>query len=162
MPIYDGPGRPIIGLIEAFCRSMLTVHDDAHMRKSDTTNQSSLDPRVGLAAERTLLAWIRTSLALMGFGFVVARFGLFLREITAVQGRPLTAPTGISYWIGGALLVLGVAINVLATIQHIRLMKRLAANEPYRPQVVSLSVILAVVLAVVGGVMTIYVTRSMR
>lgn len=33
-----------------------------------------------LAAERTLLAWIRTGLALMGFGFVLARFGLFLRN----------------------------------------------------------------------------------
>ena len=38
-----------------------------------------------LAAERTLLAWIRTGLALMGFGFVVARFGLFLQELQAVQ-----------------------------------------------------------------------------
>ena len=39
------------------------------------------DPRVYFAAERTFLAWIRTGLALMGFGFVVARFGIFLREI---------------------------------------------------------------------------------
>ena len=46
------------------------------------------DPRVPLAAERTFLAWIRTGLALMGFGFVVARFGLFLRELTAVQKIP--------------------------------------------------------------------------
>jgi len=36
-----------------------------------------------LAAERTLLAWIRTGLALMGFGFVVARFGLFLQQLRA-------------------------------------------------------------------------------
>lgn len=43
------------------------------------------DPRVPLAAERTFLAWIRTGLALMGFGFVVSRFGLFLREFAAVQ-----------------------------------------------------------------------------
>lgn len=41
------------------------------------------DPRVRLAGERTLLAWIRTGLAMMGFGFVIARFGLFLRETAA-------------------------------------------------------------------------------
>ena len=34
------------------------------------------DPRVYLAAERTFLAWIRTSVSLMGFGFVIARFAL--------------------------------------------------------------------------------------
>ena len=40
-----------------------------------------------LAAERTFLAWIRTGLALMGFGFVVARFGLFLRMLQAVASQ---------------------------------------------------------------------------
>jgi putative membrane protein len=44
---------------------------------------------VYFAAERTLLAWVRTGLALMGFGFVVSRFGLFLRELAAVRdGSP--------------------------------------------------------------------------
>jgi Domain of unknown function (DUF202) len=38
-----------------------------------------------LAAERTFLAWIRTGLALMGFGFVVARFGLFLQTLQISQ-----------------------------------------------------------------------------
>lgn len=38
-----------------------------------------------LAAERTLLACIRTGLALMGFGFVIARFGLFLQELQFAQ-----------------------------------------------------------------------------
>jgi putative membrane protein len=37
------------------------------------------DPRVYFAAERTLLAWIRTGLTVVGLGFVVARFGLFFR-----------------------------------------------------------------------------------
>ena len=41
-----------------------------------------------LAAERTLLAWIRTGLALMGFGFVVARFGLFLQQLQVMQRVP--------------------------------------------------------------------------
>ncbi len=46
------------------------------------TDRQPEDPRVRFAAEGTLLAWMRTGLALMGFGFVVARFGLFLREIS--------------------------------------------------------------------------------
>ena len=57
--------------------------------RCDTTtampaSQPPEDPRVRFAAERTLLAWIRTGLAMMGFGFVVARFGLFLHELSAM------------------------------------------------------------------------------
>ena len=53
------------------------------------------DPRVYFAAERTLLAWVRTGLAMMEFGFVVARFGLFLRELASERGggRPNTQPS---------------------------------------------------------------------
>ena len=46
------------------------------------------DPRVYLAAERTFLAWIRTSVSLMGFGFLIARFALFLREYGLDGRRP--------------------------------------------------------------------------
>lgn len=45
------------------------------------------DPRVFFAAERTLLAWTRTGIALMGFGFVIERFGLFLHMFLAIEGK---------------------------------------------------------------------------
>jgi putative membrane protein len=60
-----------------------------------------------LAAERTLLAWIRTGLALMGFGFVVARFGLFLQEFQTIQHAPMARSSGPSLWFGTALIAVG-------------------------------------------------------
>jgi len=62
---------------------------------SSRTNEPPDDPRVPLAAERTLLAWVRTGLALMGFGFVVARFGLFLREIAQVGEMKVKVHPGL-------------------------------------------------------------------
>ena len=65
---------------------------------------ASNDPRVHFAAERTFLAWIRTGLALMGFGFVVARFGLFLKEVSG--NAPGVKSYGFSLWAGSAMVML--------------------------------------------------------
>jgi len=58
-----------------------------------------------LAAERTFLAWIRTGLALMGFGFVVARFVLFLKMLQIGQSNLELRPYGLSFWFGTALIL---------------------------------------------------------
>ena len=68
------------------------------------------DPRIYFAAERTFLAWIRTGLGLMGVGFAVARFGLFLRQLQAAQQLAPVHATGLSVISGVALVGLGVLI----------------------------------------------------
>jgi uncharacterized membrane protein YidH (DUF202 family) len=65
------------------------------------------DPRILFAAERTLLAWQRSAIALMGFGFVVERFGLFLQ--TVAHQPESVAQRGFSLSVGVALLLLGAA-----------------------------------------------------
>ena len=114
------------------------------------------DPRVALAAERTLLAWVRTSLAMMGFGFVVAKFGLFLREVAAVNGVSLRPGSGLSLWTGGSLVVLGVLVNVVAAIQHVLNIRGLLRGEPYQVSVWSFGVIVTLIIAVLGLVLTAY------
>ncbi len=122
----------------------------------------AMDPRVGLAAERTLLAWVRTGLAMMGFGFVVARFGLFLHELAEARAAPAPPSSGPSLWIGGGLVVLGVLVNVAAAVGHVRLLGRLERGEPYRPSVWSLGVAVTLLLAGIGVVMTAYLFLSSR
>jgi uncharacterized protein (DUF302 family)/uncharacterized membrane protein YidH (DUF202 family) len=109
-----------------------------------------------LAAERTLLAWIRTGLALMGFGFVVARFGLFLQEVGISQQVPSERSYGFSLWFGTALIAAGVLVNVVSAWQHARLIHELDRGQvaPRRPATPPVAV--AVFLAVVGLAMAIY------
>lgn len=77
------------------------------------------DPRVFFASERTLLAWLRTGIAIVGLGFLVSRFGLFLRLLSAEGGGPTshTSP-GFSNLIGILLVMLGAVSMAAATFQH--------------------------------------------
>lgn len=77
------------------------------------------DPRVYMAAERTFLAWIRTAIALMAFGFVIARFGMFLRGIVAPGAAAGQGP-GISLIAGVALIAVGILLCLVSAIRHRR------------------------------------------
>jgi len=101
-----------------------------------------------LAAERTVLAWIRTGIALMGLGFVLARFGLFLQEFNHIQSDVQVKQYGISLWIGIALILVGVSVCLLSMFRHLRMLKQLEAGESlylHRPRLV-IGVVAALVL----------------
>lgn len=109
-----------------------------------------------LAAERTFLAWIRTGLALMGFGFVVARFGLFLQALERGQSNYQLRPYGPSFWLGTALIVLGVLVNLFCAWSHIRLVRQLNRGGPMVHRPSTLAIAVALILAVLGLGMAVY------
>jgi putative membrane protein len=79
-----------------------------------TTN----DPRVYFAAERTLLAWVRTGIAIMALGFVVARFGLFLSLVPSAQSTGFSSH--VSPLIGAALVLVGVGAIAAGALEYRR------------------------------------------
>jgi len=93
---------------------------------------------------------------MMGFGFVVARFGLFLRELQASREGALVRSTHGSLWFGTALVLMGVIVNLLAALQYTRIVNRLREGT-WSPNYASRSgVAVAIVLALAGVAVTIY------
>lgn len=109
-----------------------------------------------LAAERTFLAWIRTGIALMGLGFVLARFGLFLQEFNRMDPGLPARSYGLSLWVGVTLILLGVAACLLATLRHLRLLKQLQMGESLFATPPRLAVGVAAALIILGLVMAGY------
>ena len=118
--------------------------------------RSASGPGDYLAAERTFLAWIRTGLALMGFGFVVARFGLFLQALRIGQPDLALRSLGLSPWFGTTLIAIGVIVLAVSTWRHIRQVRDLRTGESSFAHPSALAIAVAVMLASLGVAMAIY------
>ena len=112
------------------------------------------DPRVHFAAERTFLAWIRTGLSLMGFGFVVARFGLFLKEMSG--HAPGVKTYGFSLWAGSAMVLLGAMMNLAAVARHLELIRRLNRGESIVSRPSPIGIAVGIPLGLVGIAMVVF------
>lgn len=115
------------------------------------------DPRIYLAAERTFLAWIRTSVSLMGFGFVIARFALFIREYGLATGLRAPARTWVSSWVGFGMVCVGVAVCVVAATRHRSYIQALEQGVGNPPRNMKTSMTVAAVLAIVGMAIAIHI-----
>jgi len=116
------------------------------------------DSRVFFAAERTQLAWLRTGLTLMGMGFVVARFGLFLTVIAATRTAPGEIPH--THWqsavLGIALVVLGAVAIFASLYNHRQFVRSLPADDVPKQPLPWLTSLLSMAIAIVGLFMAAY------
>jgi uncharacterized membrane protein YidH (DUF202 family) len=126
--------------------------------------------RVHFANERTFLAWIRTSIGIMAFGFVVEKFALFVKQITYflnkqglyggpgfMRGGGAPSP-GYSSILGILLVALGALMAVLSFIRYKKI-ERQIEEDTYQPSAI-LDMLLALSVLVVGIFLLIYLVHS--
>jgi len=118
--------------------------------------KSVADLRDYLAEERTFLAWIRTSIALMGFGFVVAHFGIFTNEPHVTNHASGVQPHELSLWFGTALIAMGVTVSLFSAWRYMRLVVELNRGQFVKRSLSKQGLIVALSLALLGIAISIY------
>ena len=116
------------------------------------------DPRVFFAAERTSLAWTRTALTLMAFGFAIERFGLFMRML--LEREVDIADTGLSFWVGLLFILLGASFSIVSAQQYRNIIKTLRPIEVPESYGTNLPFIVNVVVAVLALLLAVYLLAS--
>lgn len=119
------------------------------------------DPRIYMAAERTFLAWIRTGLALMAFGFVVARVAVLVGGTRATQdvAGAGSADAETSLWLGSVLVVGGIVTCIGAAVRNARYVRAIDRGEFRAAFGSGLATGVVVLLTLVGGAILLVLTR---
>ncbi len=129
-------------------------------KTSDREPKKVHNRRVHMANERTFLAWIRTSIGIMAFGFVVEKFALFVKQISYILGREITTPPrGYSSMLGILLVGLGALMALLAFIRF-KKVERQIDEDTYQPSKL-LDALLTLSVLAIGVFLIIYLIHSL-
>ena len=112
-----------------------------------------------LANERTFLAWIRTSIGIMGFGFVVVKFSLFVKQVSIALGHNTHTPsTGSSPAIGILLVTLGALVTLFSYLRYSSSKKQLEQGEYYQSSFLIKG--MTAVIFIISVLLIIYLLKS--
>ncbi|MFY9311574.1 MAG: DUF202 domain-containing protein [Bacteroidia bacterium] len=121
--------------------------------RQDQEERPVPDPRDYLSNERTYLAWVRTSIGIMVFGFVVVKFTLFVKELSIMLQKPLPNHDYVSV-LGISLVALGVLVVLISFLQYKKIGSQLG-NSNFQPSA-SLSTILTISILLIGILLVTY------
>jgi len=119
--------------------------------------------RVHMANERTFLAWIRTSIGIMAFGFVVEKFSLFMKQISIILGKSTIENTippsqGYSAKIGIFLVGMGTLMVLFAFVRY-KKVERQIDSDTFQPSSI-LIILLTILVLAVGIFLVTYLIHS--
>lgn len=138
---------------------MEKLEEKSEKISSEASNKQNA--REHLANERTLLAWIRTSIGIMAFGFVVVKFSLFVKQISFLLGKNSTIPQhGYSSLIGIFLVAIGAIILVLSFLKYKRTEKQLS-SESFQPSS-TLILTLTIAILIISILLILYLIENTR
>ena len=115
------------------------------------------------ANERTFLAWVRTAIAVMAFGFLVEKFDLFLEvAVPSLAGRTLSLPSQKFGNIAGlALIVLGTAMVGIAAVRFVRTAKNIDRQDLRSGTGSRVDIALAGLLVLLGCALFLYLSHAL-
>ena len=111
-----------------------------------TSDILALD-RTRMAAERTLMAWVRTALSMIGFGFTIYKFLQVIQEQSTLPVLRPQAPRNVGLMLTG----IGTFAVIIACVQHWHYLTKLRPDQPYKPW--GLTFIVACLIALLGLLM---------